>query len=78
MRCEQENKEGEDQRAPLHANDMDRPGTSLPDASASRMRRRAERRQSSALIAFWGEADRRSGADQRASPGGNDLDDVKR
>lgn len=53
-----ETKSGEDQR----------------DAPLNAMRRRAERRQTSALIALWGEVERRSGDDQRASPGGNDIE----
>lgn len=49
-------------------------GATPGEAPANATRRRAERRQSSALIAWWGDSERRSGKDRRASPSGNDID----
>lgn len=71
---EAERRSGEDQRAALHADDMDRPRANLREASVSALRRRAERRQSSALVAWWGNVERRSGEDRRAPPSGDGID----
>jgi len=71
---EAETRSGEDQRPALQSDDMDLPNATLREAPINAMRRRAERRQTSALIALWGEVERRSGEDQRASPSGNDID----
>jgi len=71
---EAERRSGEDQGATLQADDVDAPKATLREAPGSAKRRRAERRQTSALIALWGEVERRSGEDQRASPSGNDID----
>ena len=65
---------GEDQGAALLPDDIDLPKATLREEPINAMRRRAERRQSSALIALLGEVERRSGEDQRASPSGNDID----
>jgi hypothetical protein len=67
-------KSGEDQPALRHADDTDPSRATSREQSSSAMRRRAERRQSSVLIALWGDVERRSGNDQRASPRGNDID----
>ncbi len=69
-----ERRAGEDQRASLHSDDMDLSRATLREKPFSAMRRRAERRQSSALIALWVDVERRSGEDHRASPSGNDID----
>jgi len=68
-----ETRSGEDQRAALHSDDMDRPRATLREAPAS-ARRSAERRQTSALIAWWGDVERRSGEDRRASPSDNGIE----
>ena len=71
---EAETRSGEDQGAALLSGDIDLPKATLREEPINAMRRRAERRQSSALIALLGEVERRSGEDQRASPSGNDFD----
>jgi len=71
---EAERRSGEDQGAALLSGDIDLPKATLREEPINAMRRRAERRQSSALIALLGEVERRSGEDQRASPSGNDFD----
>ncbi len=68
---------GEKPGATLPAGDPVLPATTLREATLSPMRRRADRRQTSALIAFWGEVERRSGVDQRASPSRNDIDEAE-
>lgn len=73
---EAERGSGEDQRAALQSDDTDRSiATTLREAPVSAKRRRAERRQTSALIAWWGNVERRSGEDRRASPSDNGIDD---
>jgi len=69
-----ERRSGEDQFPALQSNDIDLPKAILREAPINAMRRRAERRQTSALIALWGEVERRSGEDQRMSPSGTDID----
>jgi len=71
---EAETRSGEDQRPALQSDDIDLPKATLREAPINAMRRRAERRQTSALIALWGEVERRSGEDQRTSPSTNDTD----
>ena len=71
---EAETRSVEDQRAALQSDDTDLPRATLREGSVSAMRRRAERRQTSALIALWGDVERRSGKDQRASPSSSDID----
>ena len=65
---------GEDQRTPLQSADMDRLRATLREAPVSAPKRSAERRQTSALIAWWGDVERRSGADRRDSPSGDGID----
>ena len=70
-------KSGGDQPAPLHSDDTDPSRATLREGPSSAMRRRAERRQSSVLIALWADVERRSGKEQRTSPSGNDIDREK-
>ena len=71
---EPERKSGKDQPAPLHSDATDLSAATLREQSSNAMRRRAQRRQSSVVIALWGDGERRSGKDQRASPSGSDID----
>ena len=73
-----ERKSGEDRGARPRFDDKDLSRTALPEGSLNAMRRRAERRRSSALISLWVDVERRSGIDQRASPSVNDIDEAKR
>ena len=75
---EAQRKSGEAQGVPRHFDDMDPAGTKSREESFNAMRRRAQRRQSSALIALWVDVERRSGEDQRTSPSGNDIDEARR
>jgi hypothetical protein len=70
-----ERRSGEEQRAAPHRDEMDLSRSALREGFFSAMRRRAERRQSSAPSV---ELERRSGEDQRASPSSNDIDKANR
>lgn len=69
-----ERRSGRDHRATRKPDDTDRPSATSGDVPDSAKRRSAERRQTSDLIAWWGEVERRSGKDRRVSQNDKRVD----
>ena len=64
---------GEEPCALLRSADKGKPHAGMHEVPTNALRRQAERRQTSDLIAWWGKADRRSGEDRRPSPSDKDT-----